>query len=106
MLASFGYQGVTALFAWCVFRVMGHALLLPQMMALRKSGVPDQVLANARFFCEQCGVVCVGFSSDVRRLATGDEDNLVCVWDTRTGAMLFRTDQHPQRVAVAVFHQG
>ena len=54
----------------------------------------------------QCGVVCVGFSSDGRRLVTVGEDNLVCVWDTSAGAMLFGTDEHLQRVALAVFHQG
>ena len=46
MLASFGYQGITVLYAWCVFRVMGHVLLLPPTMALRKIGVLDQVLAS------------------------------------------------------------
>ena len=66
----------------------------------------ETLVCESTFTEPKGGVAIVTLSFDGRRLATGDEDNLVCVWDTSTGAMLFRTDQHPQRVAVAVFHQG
>ncbi len=48
-------------------------------------------------------ISCVAFSPDGRRIASGSDDQTVCVWDVETGRRLFEGEGHLGRVHALAF---
>jgi WD40 repeat protein/serine/threonine protein kinase len=46
---------------------------------------------------------CIAFSADGRRIASGSDDQTVCVWDVETGKRLFEGKGHRDRVNALAF---